>query len=183
MHALLLFAQMISLAKYGSPLFSDNILATEDSCAVEFAQSEHEDGFFWLQHPHKQKGAPLSVTECGVLTLSYEAFKRASPSELSEIIRTFAFWQRAHQNPSAVISIDDMRQELGGIRNIIQLVEGRLNSGDAKHTLNGKDFYYDPTQTEMTAKLLAHLTDFSLSDEAQDNAYSVYCDESALALY
>jgi hypothetical protein len=178
--SLLLLADMVSLAKYEKPLFPDWLFTRTDGRVYKIAQTGQASA---------PNGIPLTEDERNTLMLSFEAFGKASTTELSEIISSLSCWQKTHQstendgNISATLSVDDMEDDLVRMRDVIRLVEERLKSNNLKETFNGKDFYYDPSKTEMTDELRASLEKYSLLAEAKEQAYSIYIDNGELVVY
>jgi hypothetical protein len=176
----LMLADMISIIKYSKLLFDDQISVKVGRDVAEGIQSgtKNETDDFGLTDDERY-----------ALTLSYEIFGKASLSDIAKIVHdNFGLWKEARQNIEGVDSVGATAiiskvKKFDMLRRVIQLVEQNKNNNDTKETINGKDFYYNPEDIEMTEELRTFLEEFSASHEAQEPSYFVDYDDGELLIY
>lgn len=188
---LLVFANLISLAEYGEPLFDDPVLAFAHGCVIERIRLRYKNDYQGLMNDSLRFSPAFSREESDALDLAVSLFGGLRPREMSDINHTFRFWENAYNNSiqpggfkdkgSSVISVESMIAEAGRMKDVANAYRETEAENSAKETINGIDFYYDPSEFAMTDDLLDYLYDFSL--EAGESAYSVYFDRDHLVVY
>ena len=187
---LLVFANLISFAERGIPLFNDEILAFTHGCVVEKVRHRYRGNYAEFIAESKMFSPKFSQDECNILDLTISLFGHLSARELSNTNHTFDFWRNAYESSiqennykdksKAVVSLDAMAKESEKMQKIIQLFRQGKNESNCKETINGVDFHYSH-ELSLTDDLLDTLYDYSLS--AEDLSYSVYLDGDNLVIY
>ena len=187
---LLVFADLISLAERGVPLFHDDILAFREGCVVEKVRLRYKNDCASFVADSRMFDPVFSQDEYNILNLTIELFGRLSARELSDINHTFDFWSNAYTNSiepgsfmdksKSVVTEHAMRKELNKIREIIKVFRETQLENLAKETINGIEFYYSPPDLSLSDDILDQLYSFSLV--ANDQAYSVYFDDGNLVI-
>ena len=187
---LLYFSQLVHLAQFDEPLFSEKIIAFEHGSVVEeVRQSYYYQHDKFIEEAYSQKfDFPPQVKK--TLTIVQEIFGPLDGYELSEINHTHMSWKEAYDRSRigsyawkefGEISIDSLRRnEVGSIKKVIAAYESTKDELTDFIEVNGKKFFYDPTQTKLNENILKALESFNGSEPA----YTFYIDESAgLVIY
>lgn len=177
---LLYFAQLVHLARYNEPLFTNDIRAFEKGSVVESVRSA-----YYYDHLNLLKSAyeaSLNFLDHQIHTLEVvkRIFGDLRASELSDLNHEHRSWQVAYERSlqsgpgSDVISLEDLREnEAVLMRDFLESL-GEVDTLTQCEIVNGKRFYYDPSVIKMDGELLSMLKSF----EGQDTAYTVAIDES-----
>ena len=186
---LLVFADLISIAEHGKPLFNEQVLAFQNGCVVEKIRLRYKNDYFGFKHDSEIFQPDFSEQEYSVLNLVMEIFGNASAKELSEINHTFNFWKIAfdkgttsngyHSKSQSVVDMMSQIEDIDKMREIIYAYREVSNDVTASELINGIRFYYDGFV--LTDEMLEELEIFSLS--ADEDAYSVYVDNGKLVVY
>ena len=137
---LLVFADLVSIAEYGEPLFSEQVLA-------------FKNGYFGFKHDSEIFQPDFSEREYAVLNLVMEIFGKASAKELSEINHTFNFWKLAfdngteingyHDKAQSIVDMMSQIEDINRMREIISAYKEVSNDVTAWEIINGVTFYYE----------------------------------------
>ena len=186
---LLLFADLISIAETGEPLFYDDIFAFKYGCVVENVRLKYSKDY---QHFYEESLSvqDFSQQEQQVLDLTEKIFGKLQMKELVELAHTFDFWKKkyveanygdGHVNTDlAKISVEDLKKEIDRICDVIDCFKNSHHDFQKIEKVNGITFYYD-SNFEMNDKVIEELEKFSLC--ADETVYTVYKEENKLVIY
>lgn len=187
---LLFFANLVSLAENGNPLFNDPICAFSNGCVVESVRLRYKNDCSKLCEDSNVFDPDFSQEEYDVVNLTETLFGKLSARELSDINHTFDFWHNAYnrsirndgfkRKEQSEIKTEEMMLEISKIKTIINQFKENAVERAFKEVINGIDFYYQP-EMEMNDDVLEVLEAFSR--EADEQAYSVYLEEGKLVIY
>ena len=186
---LLFFAYLIHLARTGTPLFSEEILAFEHGCVVEEVRKDYAP----LVNASKNFKPSFDESEDDTLKITLDIFGDVSACDLSDINHKFNFWDDAYNasknnnrygeynKSKAVISPRNMENELEPIRNVLVAYEQTKNNKDVIEQINGIKFHIDPS-IDITDEFIKKLEDYT-KNELDETSYAVYYDEEELVIY
>ena len=190
---LLVFAYLISLAKYGHPLFEDEIFAFSRGYVVEKVRQRYQNDYYGLKEESDNFNPDFNDEENYILQCTIDIYGKLGARELSDLSHGFNFWNEAyekgflpsgyHSKIDSLITNEEMMKEISSIRKVIQAYEQNIasESNSACQSINGVRFFYNPTEVRITDDLVNYLYQFA--EEAEDNAYSVYYDNNNLVVY
>ena len=188
---LLVFANLVSLAINDKPLFDAPIYAFEYGCVIESIRVKYKEDYSSFHSESKLFDPDFTEDECTVLNTTADIFGKLSARELSELNHTFNFWNQSYKKSIkaygfkdkelSVVSIESMKKEICKIKKVLTAYNESQKNQMKREIVNGIVFYIDPL-LDVTDDILNELEAFSWC--ANDNAYSVYSDESAgLVIY
>lgn len=192
---LLVFANLISLAENGAPLFSDPIYAFTNGCVVEDVRLRYRNDYYGLKHESDLFEPKFTQEHNNVIDLTVRIFGDVPAKELSELNHSFEFWKRAWKRSGditgfknkerSLVSTDEMLAEIDRIKLVVEtakrnFLEENLIEKSHKEVINGITFYYS-SDLEMTDDVLEYLEGFSKN--ADDSVYTMYMDDGNLVIY
>ena len=188
---LLVFADLIHLARNGELLFDDDIYAFENGCVVENVRLRFKNDYLGFSLDSEKFNPNFSQQEYESLNTTIDIFGKLSAKELSELNHVFDFWKNAlergtyssgfHEKAFSIIDIEKMKEEASKIRDVLSCYEKTSKERLEKEVVNGITFLYDPTTMIVNEDVLPTLIEFSL--QAEDNVYSMYLDGKDLVIY
>ncbi len=188
---MLFFADLISLAEKDEPLFDDNILAFANGCVVEKVRIRYKNDYLGFKEDSISFNPDFSQEEYEILNKTINLFGNLSARELSDLNHIFDFWSKSYDNGTtyggyhekglSIVSVNDMRKEIGKILPVLSSYEKSLENNQCKETINGIDFYFDPKEILLEDEIINELMCFSFS--AEDDSYSIYMDDGKLVIY
>ena len=183
---LLLFAYLINLSLYNSPLYKDNIFAFKQGCVIGDVRLKFKDNFNTFLKDSLAFKPNFSKETDKVLELTNEIFSHYSAKELSELNHTFNFWNDTYKKSSktnpgdAVIPTELIKKEIDKTYKVISTYENR-DKEEVYEVINGVRFYYNPKEITLTDKDYDKLYDLSLvTDEV---AMSLFLDDGEVQAY
>lgn len=195
---LLTFANLINIALNDEPLFSETMRAFKNGCVIETVRLNYRECYQSLKEASKTFKPNFSNSEFEILDLTLGIFDKLSAKELSNLNHEFEFWENAYKRYKSTndsvdsnISEDEIKNELHVIKSIIDSYKNRDNSMLVER-VNGIDFFYDPKNLDIDGfvfvsgeevSILDELYEFSLSEEAEDNCYTIYLDDGELVIF
>lgn len=181
---LLYFAQLVHLTKYNEPLFDEKILAFQNGSVVEEVRHLYRNEHHQFVESAVLSHIGLTSEQSDTLMTVEELFGEMSARELSDLNHLHESWIESyeasrvgnfHEKLLSEIKVDQlMRNEVPNMRDII-LAHENGKSLFIFETVNGRKFYYDPEQIQITDDILAILESFN----GPDSSYSMYMDETA----
>jgi len=187
---LLFFANFISLAENGKPLFPEPIRSFKNGCVVEEVRLRYKNDFNNFYIDSEKCEPEFSQEEYNVLNLTTDIFGDISARELSELNHSFSFWEKAiarsiqvdgfKDKDLAIVSQEEMSKEASKLKEIISRFKANKSDRSLREIVNGISFYYS-SEIEMTDDILEQLESFS--NEADDNAYSLYFENGNLVIF
>jgi len=187
---LLFFADFISIAENGKPLFPEPIRAFSNGCVIEEVRLRYKNDCANLCADSEAFEPSLSQDEYDVLNLTDEMFGSISARELSELNHSFSFWKKARDRSEqvdgykdkdlSIVTVNEMLEESSKMKEIISRFKANKSERALKEIVNGVTFYYT-SDIEMTDDVLEHLEAFS--NEADDNAYNLYIEDGNLMIF
>ena len=185
---LLSFADMISIAKYGHPLFSDPVLAYENGFVVENVRQRYKNDYAGLKNDSNGFNPDFSEQEYQILNDTLGIFGGLPAKELSNLSHEFSSWKKAykkgfsngfHYKENSEVDFSCEKEDLDRIRAIINAYENEKNSPLRKEIINGSTFYipYEFYSEELMEKL------DHFSRECPEDSYSVTYDGDELVIY
>lgn len=187
---LLFFANCISLAKNGKPLFTDPILAFENGCVIESIRQRYKNDYATFKSDSEKYNPDFSKEEYDVLNLTADIFGDLSAKELSELNHSFDFWKKAFDRSKgpdgykckekSIISQDDIMPELPKIQQVLAAHKENTAKGMRFESVNGIKFYYSPA-FDLNDDIISRLDEFSRT--ADEKAYTVYQENGDLVIY
>lgn len=188
---LLVFANLINMAKYGEPLFENPIMAFRNGCVVEKVRLRYKHDYFNFIEDSEKFNPDFTEEEYETLTATISIFGDLSARELSELNHSFEFWREAythsevsenyHDKHSSVISVENMRKELPKINTVLSSYYESKCQCMHEEKVNGITFYYDPKDISINDSVIDEL--YTFSSDAEDSAYTVYMDNGELVIY
>ena len=187
---LLVFANVISLAIRGIPLFDDTILAFRQGCVIENVRLRYKNDYAGLTRESENFSLEFTQEEFEVLNICISIFGNLTARELSNLNHSFNFWKEAyeysiqpggyHDKNKAVVSVESINTDLDRIREIIEVFKKTQAETRAKEVINGIEFLYNPKEIIVTDDIIDELFVFSM--DAEDLVYTVYTDNGTLVI-
>jgi uncharacterized phage-associated protein len=187
---LLFFANYISIAERGVPLFAEPIRAFSNGCVVEDVRLRYKNDYDGLRSDSESFEPNFSQDEYDVLNLAAGIFGNLSARELSALNQSFSFWKTAFKRSQqgngfrnknhAVVSTDEMSAEIDKIKSVIDRYKANRAERSFREMINGVKFYYSP-DFEMTDEIIAQLEEFA--NDADEDSYSVYIENGNLTIF
>lgn len=188
---MLTFANAISLAEYGSPLFNDKILAFTNGCVVEKVRLRYRNDYEGLKRDSDVFQPDFTEQEYDVLNLTVGIFGKESAVTLSNVNHEFSFWNEPyhrgmvndsyHDKEKSVVNMEDYPKDISVIKGMIDIYRQNHKDSNKSELINGITFYYDGF--ELTDSIVHELAEFALSGEAEDSSYTVCLDDGELVIY
>lgn len=107
LQALLSFADMISLIRTGTRLFSEPVLAYDNGFAIESVMEKYGDDYQGFKMDSDQTHPDFSLEEQKILSDTLDIFGHLSARELSAIALAFPSWKKARCSSEKVVSFED----------------------------------------------------------------------------
>lgn len=187
---LLVLADLLSLAKYDTPLFNDEVMAFTKGYVVENVRLKYQNDYASFKKDSDEFVPNFSPEEMYILDCTINIYGSLSARELSDLSHLFHFWSNSynrgtqengyHNKDLSIITIDEMRNEISSIRQVLSSYEQRLALHDIYEVINGIRFYYDPGELSIV-DIFNYLYEFS--KDADDTSYSVYLDDGKVVVY
>ncbi len=185
---LLSFANMISIAKYGHPLFAEPVLAYENGFVVESVRQRYKNDYAGLKNDSGEFNPDFSEEEYRILNDTLGIFGRLQAKELSNLSHEFSSWKKAyekgfsngfHYKESSEVDFSSEEEDLSRIRAVIGAYEKEKNTPFRKEVINGSTFYipYEFYSDELMRKLEL----FSM--ECSEDSYTVTYNGEELVVY
>lgn len=181
---LLYFSQLVHLAKYNKPLFDEKILAFQNGSVIEEVRQLYRNNHYQFVDQANKTNLRLTSEQLDTLLTVEEIFGELSALELSDLNHQHQSWKESYENSRigsfhekhlSEITISQLQKhEVPKVQEILEAHYSGM-SLIAFEVVNGRKFYYDPEQIQITDELLALLESF----DGQDSAYSLYLDETA----
>ncbi len=191
LNKLLIFADMINLAQFEEPLFTNKIMAFENGFVVEDVRQKYKNNYNELICECIEELPELSEKEQASLWYADRIFGNLSADELSELSHTFTFWSEAyhrgtnsqnyHNKSRSVINLEEMIAEVPKMKMLIDACDRTSEEGSESKNINGVVYYYNPDEIQMTDEMILYLQEFS--EQAEDTSYSVYKDNGELVVF
>ena len=188
---LLFFANLISIAKRGEPLFDDPIMAFANGCVVESVRLKYKNNYQDLLKESRSFEPSLTQEEYDILNLTSEIFGHLSAKELSNLNHGFDFWKSAYNRSQcsdgfkdkeqSIIPNAEMQSEIEKIKSVIEQYKILKNERAFKEIVNGVVFYYSPENISMTDDIFEQL--YAFSQNADEDVYNIYSDNGKLVIY
>lgn len=188
---LLVFAYLISLAKYNRPLFEDDILAFKNGFVVESVRLKYQHDYYALKKESDLFEPDFSDEENDILKQTVSVYGSLSATELSDLSHEFDFWRVAynrgldssgyHDKEKSKIELTAMMSEIQRIQDVLEAHEQSKRLCSAFQSVNGIKFFYTPQDVQITDDLIEYLDEFT--ETADDTAYSIYYDDGELVVY
>jgi uncharacterized phage-associated protein len=185
---LLFFAQLIHVARYGEKLFEEPIYAFKNGSVVEDVRKAYHNRHYQLVADAYDFEDDFNQEQLSTLQLTVEIFGSVDARELSELNHEFESWKIAyhrsrkrdfHLKEESEITIESiMKNDLGKINDILAAYE--LGNEECYEVVNGKYFYYNPSEITITEDVRRQLQSF----QGKESAYSIYYDKNVgLVIY
>lgn len=189
---LLTFANAISIAEYGRALFEDDILAFTNGCVVENVRLRYKNDYKGFKLDSDMFQPDFTEQEYKVANLTAGIFGKETAVVLSNINHEFRFWKEPyqkgtvengyHDKEKSVVKMSDYPDDIKTIKQIVDIYKQNQCSSSRSELINGITFYYEGF--ELDDNIILNLADFALSDEAEDDVYTVCLDDSGeLVIY
>lgn len=189
---MLVFAQLISIAKDNKRLFEEDMYAFEHGVVIEDIRMEYKYKFSDFVKSIKREKYCFDKNQLDTLELTKKIFGDLDPFILSELTHQFKFWKEKydysykdsyHHKELSIIEIDDLKhkyeEDIEKIKLLISIEESN-NDSEEFVIIDGISFYYNPSEVELDETLMKQLKEFP----AEESAYSFYIDESqGLVIY
>ncbi len=184
---LLVFSNLVNMVLNNEPLFEDKLYAFRNGCIVDTVRIRYRNDYSKLKKESESFEANFSDDELESLEMTLNIFDKLTAKELSDLNHEFDFWKDSYVDGKnyCIVSDDSIKKELPIIESIIDSYKNR--SIDKKtEIVNGITFYYDPNNLDIdgtfvvdgkTYNIMDELYNFTLSDELDENCYSIYVDE------
>lgn len=143
---LLYFAQLISLAKYNTPLFPEKIYAFEHGMVIDDIRREYKNNYQTILNDNDRT---FSNQEQDVLDLTIKIFGGYNADELSEITHHHLSWKLEyedgtlpngyHNKEESEVSLDSLREN--EVQDMKDLIHSSEKSSESKKPF--KEIYFD----------------------------------------
>lgn len=184
---LLTFANLISMALNNKPLFKENLLAYRDGCVIKPIIDNYRRRYKELKESSETLVNNFNESELEILDITLGIFDKLSARELSNLNHEFDFWKKSYDplGRNCIVKNEEVEKELDIIKSMVESYKNR-DSNYKFETINGITFYYNPNNLDLYKsyelngeyfKIFDELYDFSKSEDAEDNSYTVYLDE------
>lgn len=183
---LLYFAQLINLAKYDEPLFSNDMYAFKNGTVVEDVRLEYKNHFSDFVKESSATELRLDPNALHTLDLTQKIFGELDARELSDLNHEQYSWKNAYTRSKrgddyvkslGKVSIESVRiQDLPKINQVIEAHQMISEEPQSFEVINGKRFYYNPFEITIDDELAANLL---LYTNGESDSYTVYNDETA----
>ncbi len=188
---LLVFANLINLAKYGEPLFTDEIMAFQNGCVVEKVRMRYKYDYLGFCAESEKFNPDFNEKEYSTLSDTISIFGKLSARELSDLNHEFDFWKVAYSESQvfsgyydknqSIVNLESIKKELPKIQAVLSSYNNSKNNCMYEERINGITFYYNPKEIDLNEDIIAQL--YSFTNEADDSAYTVHLDEGELMIY
>lgn len=189
---MLVFAQLISIAKDNKRLFEEEMYAFKHGIVIEDIRQEYKYKFNEFVKSVEHQEYCFDKEQLKTLELTKSIFGNLDSKTLSELTHQFKFWKekyeysykgRYHHKELSIIDIEDLNDKyVEDIEKIKLLIYMEENSDKNEEfiIIDGVNFYYDPSEVKLDEVLMKQLKEFP----AVESAYSFYIDKSqGLVIY
>lgn len=159
LQALLSFADMISLIRTGTRLFSEPVLANDNGFCIESVMAKYGKDYQGFKMDRDKIHPDFSPEEQKILSDTLGIFGHLSVRELSTIALTFPSWKKARCSNERVVSFED--EDLDMMRNVLDAYETEKEGNYHKEVINGSTFYIQ--EENVSEELMDKLVFFSKS--------------------
>lgn len=190
---LCVFANMISIAEYGTPLFHDEILAFKNGCVIENVRLAYRNNYHNLLTQCRNFYVNFNATEQETIMLTIKIFGALTAKELSEIQHQFSFWQNSyehgtntkgkHNQVNSIITRQQIAKENEKIKIMIDTFRENQKFNNHSLTINSTKFFYNPDEITLTDDILAKLREIASCNNTQKENFSIYLDNGELVVF
>lgn len=184
---LLVFSNLVNMALNNKPLFKEQLYAFRNGCIVDSVRRKYRNDYLGLKKESESFEPNFSECELETLEITLNIFDKLSAKELSDLNHEFDFWKDSYVDGKnyCIVSDNSIKKELPIIKNMIDSYKNR-DKNKKTEVINGITFYYDHDKLNIYGNfiidnkfynIIDELYDFTLSDELDENCYSVYLDE------
>ena len=188
---MLIFANLIHLARWDMLLFEEPVTTHQNGYAVE--------KIYTLYHSHQSpvkmesgyQETEFTKIEYDTMNDTITLFGKLPADELEELNRIFCFIERAEVHSSQmerskaepVIEPEILKREAARMTEVLEgLRRSRSHCSEAQSVaVSGVTFYFERDCISVDDQLLGQLEAFA--EEAEDGAYTVYIDDGKLVIY
>ena len=189
---LLFFADMISLAETGKPLFDDPVYAFDKGCVVESVRPMYKYKYDeFAKQAESFDSDTLERVDRDVLDKTIGIFGNSSARDLSDACHHLSCWINAFERAKeskrrrdSLITVDAMRDDARMLAGFLEAYETAENENEkmSVEVINGISFYYDPEEITMDDELREELIGYT-EDGWTEPSYVVYKDDGELVVY
>lgn len=186
---MLVLANMIHIARYGIPLFKEEVLAFENGCVVEEIRLRYRNDYVALKEDSDRFEPDFTEEEYETLNTAIGIFGHVSAKELSDLNHEFESWQQAyqagtlnngyHDKEKSVVDFLAYPEDIEAVKRAVDAYDRTQKKCFNKEIINGVKFYFD--NLKMTDSLLSELESFSIA--CDDDSYNVCMDDGRLVIY
>ncbi len=190
---LLVFAQLISLAKYDKLLYKEEMYAFKHGLVVEEIRQSYKNNYVSFKNSLMDLECNFTDEELDVLNTTNHIFGKLNANILSDLTHEFQFWKNNYNRSNingykdkelAKVNLFSLSKEYTDDFNKLQLLiktsEDQYNDDMVSLEIKGTTFYYNPKETALDESLIKELEQFP----AEDNSYSFYLDiNQGLVIY
>ena len=190
---LCVFANMINIAEYNTPLFDDKILAFENGCVVENIRFAYRNHYYRLLAQCRNFDIDFSNTEQETMRLTASIFGSLDARELSKIQHQFLFWQYSynhgtniqgkHNKAQSIVTYEQIVHEKEKLKLVINTFRENQNTDNHSLIINGVKFIYNPNEITLNDNILAQLREIASSDDTKEETFSIYLDNGELIIF
>ena len=185
---LLSFADMISFAKYGKPLFKDDVLAFENGYVVESVRQRYLHDYDGFKVDSERFNPNFTAEEYKVLNDTLGIFGKLPAKELSKLSHEFLSWKKAFENgtrndfhykENSKVDFSLAEDDIARIKSALDAYENERNTPYRKEVINGSTFYipFDCVSDDLMEKLE------EFSKDCPEDSYTVAYDDGTLVVY
>lgn len=183
---LLAFANIISLAEFNKPLFSEPVLAYENGFVIESVRQRYKNDYSGLKRDSDKFNPDFSEPEYKVLKDTLGIFGPVPAKELSILSHTFPSWNIAikkgqcgpfHDKYKSVVRFED--DDIKKIKNVLEVYRKEKENPYRKEVINGSTFYF--TDPDVSDELMDTLEQFSRN--CPEDSYTVTFEDGKLVIF
>ncbi len=182
---MLYFSQLVHLAKFGEPLFDEQIYAFKNGSVVENVRQSYQHNNSALVKSAKESELELTPEQSFTFSAVEEIFGSLSANELSNLNHEHKSWKDAfelskcgngfYDKSLSIMTINQMQKnEVGLIQEMLLAYEESSEESEECIEVNGRKFYYNPEEITIDDNIADMLQSFN----GPDSAYTISFDES-----
>ena len=185
---LLVLADMISIAKYGTPLFNEKILAFKNGFVVEPVRLRYKNDYEGFKKDSENFNPDFTEEEYKILNATSGIFEKLTAKELSEFSHLFKSWEKAYKNgftgnfhdkDRSVVNLTDATDDIKKILETVNAWEHIQSVPHKTEIVNGSTFYFFDIVPD--DEIMQKLEEFT--ENCEPDSYTVTRDGDELVIF
>ena len=186
---LLVLADMVHLSQNHTPLFEEDVLASENGLVVEKVRLRYRNDYSGFKSDSEKFDPDFNEEEYETLNAVIGVYGHLSAKELSDLSHSFKSWRQGYQNgmsengyhdkKKSVVDFVAFPEDIEAVGKAVRAYKETQKTALRYEVVNGVTFYYD--DITVNDEVLAELEKFSRVCE--DDAYSICIDDGRLVIF